>query len=312
MPDDSGIPPDACWWRDSRAWPLALTGLVLVASGLFHAGLWAVSGGPWEGPVTWRKPILFGISTGLTSLSLGWVFAALPRSRGDDRVAWATAWALVVEVVLIDLQCWRGVASHFNRSTPFDSWLYDAMGALILLATASAAWLTLRCCRTPVFRSADMRLAARAGLVCLLVSAALGVWVSVHGDLRVTAALPPESFGRAGVMKFPHGAVIHALQWLPALAWLGRRAGIADARRLRLVALATLGTALLGTYALVQTLLGRARFDTTPTTAALLVAGAAALLFPVGSIAAALARPGRGPVGAGAPVGGRRRDSEGG
>ena len=291
MPDDSGIPPDACWWRDSRAWPLALTGLVLVASGLFHAGLWAVSGGPWEGPVTWRKPILFGISTGLTSLSLGWVFAALPRSRGDDRVAWATAWALVVEVVLIDVQCWRGVASHFNRATPFDSWLYDAMGALILLATASAAWLTLRCCRTRVFPTADIRLAARAGLICLLVSAALGVWVSVHGDLRVTAALPPESFGRAGVMKFPHGAVIHALQWLPVLAWLGRRAGIADARRLRLVALATLGTALLGTYALVQTLLGRARFDTTPATAVLLVAGAAALaLAPLAIIRSAVAR----------------------
>jgi hypothetical protein len=48
----------------------------------------------------------------------------------------------------------------------------------------------------------------------------------------------------------------------------------------RLVALATLGTALVGGYALVQTLIGRSRFDVTPGTGALLAVGAACLGLP--------------------------------
>ena len=42
---------------------------------------------------------------------------------------------------------------------------------------------------------------------------------------RELADLPPEPFGTAGVPKFAHGAVIHAIQWLPAVAWASRRAG---------------------------------------------------------------------------------------
>ncbi|MFM8282835.1 MAG: hypothetical protein ACKOCW_04675, partial [Planctomycetaceae bacterium] len=101
---------------DGRSRPLGWCGLVLVASGVAHLAVCAVLGGPWEGPVTWRKPILFGISGGLTCLSMGWAWAQLPQRRGDGWLATATAWALLVEVGLIDLQRWRGVASHFNRT----------------------------------------------------------------------------------------------------------------------------------------------------------------------------------------------------
>ena len=73
MADDR--PLGETWSRDPRARQLVLVGVVLVASGLAHAVAWAILGGPWEGPVTWRKPILFGISGGLTSLSAAWVWA---------------------------------------------------------------------------------------------------------------------------------------------------------------------------------------------------------------------------------------------
>lgn len=96
-----------------------------------------------------------------------------------------TAWALLIEVALIDLQRWRSVASHFNRRTPLDSWLYDVMGGLILAVTAVIIDLTVRWCRPR----------------------------------------PPEIFGMAGVVKFPHGVVIHAIQWLPFIAWASLRGG---------------------------------------------------------------------------------------
>ncbi|MEI6241425.1 MAG: hypothetical protein WCR51_13640 [Planctomycetia bacterium] len=269
------------WRLDVRGRPLFHVGVILVASGLLHAAVWAVTGGPWEGPVTWRKPILFGISGGLTCLSLGWAWACLPRRTGDVWLATATAWALLVEVALIDLQAWRGVASHFNRATPLDSFLYDAMGGLILFVTLVSMDLTIRFFRQRTTLPVDMLLAARAGLVFLVISCLLGIWVSVYGDIRVAEGLSPEIFGRAGVPKFPHGAVIHALQWLPLLAWAARQAGLTERKRLRLVSLATAGTALVGMFALLQTLTGHARFDATLPTAALLAAGVAGLALPM-------------------------------
>ena len=268
------------WWLNPRARPLALLGALLIASGLVHLVVWGIDGGAWEGAVTWRKPILFGISAGLTSLSLGWVWSKLPRRRWDGALAAVTAWTLFVEVGLIDLQCWRGVASHFNRATPFDSFLYDSMGVLILFVTAVVIDLTIRLFRAPAALPPEMLTAARAGLVLLVVSCGLGIWVSLHGDLQVARGLSPEVVGAAGVPKFPHGAVIHALQWLPMLAWGARRAGLAPRWRQRLVSAAIAGSVLVLSYAIVQTLAGRGRFDAPPPIAALLVAGGVLLAVP--------------------------------
>jgi hypothetical protein len=58
----------------------------------------------------------------------------------------------------------------------------------------------------------------------------------------------------------------------------------------RLVASATLGTALLACFALQQTLAGRSRFDLTPATAALLAVGGICLIVPPLLIAVAMAR----------------------
>lgn len=280
----------ATWWQDPRAAPLAWLGGLLVASGIVHLGVWGVAGGPWEGPLSWRKPILFGISGGLTSLSLGWVWSRLPPRRGDGWLAALAAWAMVAEIALIDLQCWRGVASHFNRSTPLDSALYDVMGALILVVTLVAADLTLRLFRGPTALEADMLAAARAGLVLLLVSCGLGVWASVHGDLQAARGLAPEVYGTAGVTKFPHGAAIHALQWLPLLAWAARRAGLPPHRRLGLVRAAVAGSGCVLAYALVQTLAGRARFDAPPALAAVVLLGSALVLGPFVLVAGAWTR----------------------
>jgi hypothetical protein len=268
------------WWTDPRSRPLIAIGALLVASGLAHLLVWAALGGPWEGPVTWRKPILFGISGGLTCVSLGWAWAQLPWRRGDAWLATATAWSLLVEVALIDLQRWRGVASHFNRQTRIDSFLYDFMGALILFATVVILDLTIRFLWQRIRLSADMLLAAQSGLLFLAISCLLGVWISAYGDLRVANGQSPEVYGAAGVAKFPHGMAMHAIQWLPVLAWAARRAGLAEPRRWQLVACSTIGTALLLAYAMLQTLAGRARFDAPHAVAALLAIGIACLALP--------------------------------
>jgi hypothetical protein len=270
----------APWWLDRRAWPLAVSGGLLVVSGLAHVAVWAVVGGPWEGPVTWRKPILFGISGGLTALSMGWVWSKLPSRRWDVPLSWITTIALMIEVGLIDLQRWRGVASHFNRTTLLDSVLYDVMGVLILWVTLVSVDLMVRAFRHRWAASEDMLMAIRAGLVFLVISCLLGIWVSVNGEYRLEQGLEPDQFGRAGVPKFPHGAVIHAIQWLPMLAWAGRRAGITEERRRQFMASAIVGTGLVLLYALGQTLAGHSRFDPLPATAVILGIGVACLAVP--------------------------------
>jgi hypothetical protein len=280
------------WWHDPRAWPLVALGAVMVASGLAHLPVWAVCGGPWEGSVTWRKPILFGISGGLTSLSLGWIWSWLSWRRGDAWLAAVTAVALFIEVAIIDLQRWRGVGSHFNRDTPLDSFLFDALGGLIIGVTLVSLDLAIRLFRQRTAMPADMLLAARAGLALLVISCLLGIWVGVHGELRQAEGLDPTRLGAAGVPKFPHGIAIHAIQWLPAIAWAASRVGIGERARWWLVASATAGTLLLTLYAVIQTALGRGRFDTTPLTAVLLAAGVAGLAVPVAVTAwATLGRP---------------------
>jgi len=273
------------WYRRPRAAQLVAVGIILLASGVAHGSAQLLLGGPWEGAITWRKPILFGISGGLTSFSLGWVWTALPQRRGDRWLAAATAWALLVEVFLIDLQRWRGVASHFNRDTPLDSWLYDVMGGLILFVSLVIADLTVRLFRCNSAMPSDMLLAAQAGMVFLVISCGLGIWISVYGDLRVAQGLDPERYGAAGVPKFPHGAVIHAIQWLPVIAWAGRRAGVLIRSRTWLVGMAAAGTAAILAYALLQTAAGRSRFDAPVESLGVLVLGIACIAAPVAIIA---------------------------
>jgi hypothetical protein len=98
-------------------------------------------------------------------------------------------------------------------------------------------------------------------MVLLVISCGLGIWVSINGDRRVAEGLEPDRYGAAGVPKFPHGVVIHAIQWLPAIAWVARVSGLSVATRRRLVWAATVASVALLVFALTQTLAGRARFE---------------------------------------------------
>lgn len=62
-------------WTDGRRAERAAyaIGAALIVSGLFHLAVFAVDGGPWEGPVSWRKAVTFGLSFGLTLITIAWV-----------------------------------------------------------------------------------------------------------------------------------------------------------------------------------------------------------------------------------------------
>lgn len=242
----------------------ALGGALLVLSGLAYLGLWLALGAPdLAGPTSLRKPILFGLSAGVTLLSMAWVVRHLPPRRGDRLLHVGLAVSLVLEVALIDLQQARGVPSHFNRSTLLDTVIVDVMGALVLFASLVILDAFARAVRGLALPP-DRRLAAAWGLGYLVLGCAIGIVITLVGEARAQAGLPPERFGSAGVPKFPHGIPLHALQILPILAWGLERLGVGLGRRVRSVRAAAIAIGLATAYGTVQTVAGAPRFDPVP------------------------------------------------
>ena len=233
---------------------------LLLASGVFHVGVWGFLGGEWEGDVSWRKPILFGLSAGMTLASFSWLSHRIPSTARTRLALSLLSTSLLLEVALITLQQWRGVTSHFNRSTLFDRAIDQSMTGLILLATASIVPLTVAVFRTAGLPS-DLRLAVRAGIVFLFLSCFIGVIIWLHGLQRLNLGLPPTQVGTAGIPKFPHGVSIHALQLFPITCWLLTKIGWPMPSRRRAIQCLVANHATLLIFSIYQTVSGRSRFE---------------------------------------------------
>ena len=267
--------------RDSAAAPVAILGVTLIASGLFHLAVWWLDGSAWSGPVSFRKPVVFGLSVGLLSLSLAWVLGHLPSARARRALSWTYTVAMAVEVALITMQAWRRVGSHFNNRTPFDGLVFTAMGIAIFIASVNIAVWTVQVLRARHLEQ-DLRWAMAGGLVLVCTSMAVGqLMVLQFSSASIGAAVVPSMIAPAGQLKIPHAVTVHGLQVLPILLLLLTRRGVARAARVRWMRVATLGYATLGGATLLQALAGRAPMDLTAGMAILHGLGALALIAPL-------------------------------
>lgn len=244
----------------SKRWSISLlsVGFILIASGIIHLVLLSVIGGEWEGATSLRKPGLFGVSAGVTAWSLAWAFSKLRPHPLDRLISRSLAVCLFVEVGLITLQQWRGVASHFNRATQFDAAVEAVMLAMILIVTAGVFWLSFRSIRLPPL-AASTTAALRGGLWLLSFSCVIGIGVTILGEMNRVYGSPFETWGAAGVLKYPHGAAMHAIQVLAVLDWLLR--SLRSQFSLLAVRSAIAAHVLFLIHAIWQTAHGRARHD---------------------------------------------------
>jgi hypothetical protein len=266
------------YWHEARpAQRLGyVVGGVLVLAGLAHLAAWLVVGGAWQGPVSYRKPTTFGISFGLTTITLAWFTGWM---RISDRVRWLLIGPLAAadtsEVVWVSLQRWRGVASHFNDDTTLDNLLFILMGGVAVAVTATIILILAVLAFTALDAPPSMAQAIRAGLLILLVAQGVGGWMIGHGlgvaETGQTDGLT--TFGQAGVMKVPHAVSMHAIQVLPILAWLLGFAAVAERRRLVLLRAAIAGYLALVAVSLLQTAAGSAPLDVGVAAAALCLLG---------------------------------------
>ena len=76
-----------------------LIGTALIASGLFHLALLWVTGAVWSGPLSLRKPGLFGVSAGVTAWSIAWVLTQGQRAHWVAMARWAASAMLIYFVI---------------------------------------------------------------------------------------------------------------------------------------------------------------------------------------------------------------------
>ena len=228
-------------WRSNK--PLTATGLLMVpALILALAGLYfdprVITGAP-----AWLKPAKFAVSISIYTLTLAWIFSYLPRwPRLRSWVGWSTAVVMVIEIVCISLQAARGTTSHFNLATPFDAAIFATMGAAIFIAWFASIMVVVALFRQK-FANPVMGWALRIGvLIAVLGSATGGLMTQPTSDqlaqsrltqqMPVSGAhtvgapdggpgIPGTGWSRAhGDLRVPHFFGLHAMQFLPLLAWL--------------------------------------------------------------------------------------------
>lgn len=267
------------YWDEAEDYQRACyaVGTILVVVGLLHALAFVVLGGAWAGPVSWRKPATFGVSFGLTTLTLGWMAGHLRLGRAGRPLLGAVAAANTVEVIWVGLQRARGVPSHFNDATAFDDALFRLSAVVVAFTVVVILILTVRSFQV-VEAPPSMRLAIRTGLVVLNLSMAAGIAMILRGSMFVEGTgAAVTTFGAAGIMKVPHAVGMHALQVLPGLAWLLSFGALPEERRSGVIGLAAAGYGGLVLVSALQTYTGRTPWDLDILSGVLLLASLAAL-----------------------------------
>jgi hypothetical protein len=283
------------YWAEGRPIERAsytIAGL-LILSGLFHLLVYAVDGGPWEGPVSWRKPVTFGLSFGITLASIAWVSTFVALSARTRRwVLGLFAAASVAEVALITMQRWRGVPSHFNEETTFNTLVTRVLavgGGAIIVAIG---WLTVAAFRANPQAPPSMRLAVRTSLVTLIGALAVGGVMIAGGVVSVANGDQQGAYLHGGWLKPAHAVLMHAVTVLPLLAWIASYTGWPEHQRVRAVTLAAVGYLIVAAAVTGMTVLGAV----SPIGAGLALAGGFALAVAgLWTVAGAV----RGPVHAG-------------
>jgi hypothetical protein len=232
------------FWRRGRTVERTgyIVGALLVGSGLIHLAILAIGGGSWEGPLSLRKAMSFGLSFGLTLITIVWT-ASFVRLGARARTALLGLFtvACVVEVLLVSMQAWRGVPSHYNVETAFDAQIARTLAAGGAVLIATIATLTFASFRDNRAVPRSLQIALRIGFVLLSASLLVGALMIAKGMRLVFAGDPHAAYFTGGTLKPTHAVTMHAILVLPALAWLLSFVDWPERRRLNVVLLGTAG-----------------------------------------------------------------------
>ena len=246
-------------WKGSA--PLTATGLLMVGALLVAVAGLTLDPRIITGAPAWLKPAKFAVSIAIYTFTLAWIFTLIPEwPRTRRTVGWMTAVAMIVEVVIIDLQAFRGTTSHFNVATAVDGVLFAIMGIAILAQTLSSIAVAVALWRHR-FEDAALGWALRLGMIITIVGAMTGGLMTRPTGQQLDAARAGETMTRVGAhtvgapdggpglpgtgwstahgdLRVPHFLGLHALQALPLFAFVLARRRLSDVVRVRFTVIA--------------------------------------------------------------------------
>jgi hypothetical protein len=174
----------------------------------------------------WMKPARFAASIAVYLATMAWLLGELEKPRWlITAVAWGIAAAMLLEQVLITMQAARGVPSHYNDSTAFDSAVFSLMGFGVAANSAAVAVALLMFLLANGVKDPCYLWGIRLGLLLFLLGSVEGFVMIGHGGHTVGAAdggpgMPLTGWSTiAGDLRVAHFLGIHALQFLPAAGW---------------------------------------------------------------------------------------------
>jgi hypothetical protein len=276
------------WKSDARLTAVGL--LMLALLGVTGVAL-VIDPRDIMGAPAWMKPAKFAASIAIYTLTLAWVFTYLrewPRTRRI--VSWVTAVTLIIEIIIIDLQAWRGTPSHFNVGTPLDGVLFSIMGLAIVVQTITAVSVAVALWRQP-FADHALGWALRIGMTVTIIGAMTGGLMTqptraqldaARAGNRMTVAgahtvgAPDGGPGLAGTgwsrehgdLRVAHFVGLHALQILPLVVLGFMRRSSPEMYRVRMVWVLSASYVTLFALLLWQALRGEAVIAPGPTTVA--------------------------------------------
>ena len=199
------------------------------------------------GAPVWLKPMKFALSFAVYSATLAVLLQFVPRHGWRGVVAKLVSYVYVVtaiiEVGLISFQAARGVPSHFNQATEFDSLVFGLMGSMaagIWFASFGLGVLLF----FQKFSSKALAWGLRMGVITALFGMLLAMSMIATPSLEQQALLDqdlsPSSLGahavgvedggeglaflgwstEGGDLRIAHFIGIHAMQILPLIALL--------------------------------------------------------------------------------------------
>jgi hypothetical protein len=228
-------------WAFSR--PLTLVGVaMLVTLSVVLVGI-LVDPRVITGAPAWLKPAKFAISISIYCFTLLWLLTFVRgRPRLVGLIAWVTAVALLIEMVLIAYAAALGNTSHFNVTTPVSSAVWATMAIAVVLVWAAnlLAIVLLLVQRLPYPAFAW---ALRLGLIVSFVGMGLAFLMTsptpeqiqaagIDGEMPIAGAhsvgvedggpgLPVTNWSTTGGdLRVAHFFGLHALQALPLFGFL--------------------------------------------------------------------------------------------